>query len=337
MLYPDVQILITLRCNLPCLNCVKLCGMKSVTGLDYTKSDMTIGQIEHFIDSVKSLSHYPHPILGKVCVTGGEPLLHTKVKEIVNLLERELVNSGLAEMVFINSNAVLEPPPELKKYVITWSTAQVKELVHNVMLWHPTELGPKFGLGPPLTYKTCKGGAGQYALLLTHNGYSMCYGADGYIRLFCLDHLIIDYLPAGVNEFPVDRMDDVCQHCVFGYGNDVLPRDWEYGRPVSTQYSKEAQLNRRGRSITKQFPERGAIVAPVVTDNKSIDSINVQTIIRNICNGEYDDSIVMQVVAKVIDANNTTLAIALMDRWLTNTKSNVKKIVEDKLAEINKI
>jgi hypothetical protein len=67
--YLDLQI--TLRCNAHCANCIKLCGMDSLTGLDYSDTDLTSQQLDAIIaDAGAADARIDHLV-----VTGGEPLL----------------------------------------------------------------------------------------------------------------------------------------------------------------------------------------------------------------------------------------------------------------------
>ena len=50
----NIDLCVTLRCTAACPNCVRFCNMSAVTGLDYSDSDMTMGQIAEFIRQVQS-------------------------------------------------------------------------------------------------------------------------------------------------------------------------------------------------------------------------------------------------------------------------------------------
>ena len=238
----NLDILITLRCNATCRNCIEFCNMQDVTGLDYSDSDMTLGQIDHFIDQVRASGR--RPVFGNVTVTGGEPLLHPDVVAIVHRLE-PLVAEGILGNLCVNSNRILAPPPGLESYIINFVLPKDKWKVHRVVLRHPDDLP-----GQKYTYATCT----QYrknTVVLSYQGYSVCCAGDAYARLFCLDDLISQEIP----ERAPDGIDKVCRHCPFSI-ESTLPLERNDGRPVSQIYAAEAAKNAAGRTINTRFPER---------------------------------------------------------------------------------
>lgn len=238
-----LDLCITLRCNSFCKNCIILCNKKKITGLDYSDSDMTLNQIDNFIHQVKLLDKNT---IGSVNVTGGEPLLHPDLEIIIDKLE-ELVKLNYINTLQINSNKILTPPKNLEKYIVNYSLPENNYKIHQTVLLHPIE----FSKYPNQTFQGCN----HYrrdTIVLTYMGYSRCCAATGYIRLFCLEELIIDYLPESLAKFPIDQMDKVCIHCPFGH--DTLPLEKDAGFPVSLIYLSEGIKNRSGRQITKRFP-----------------------------------------------------------------------------------
>ena len=97
---------------------------------------------------------------------------------------------------------------------------------------------------------------------------SVCAG-DGYIRLFQLNHLVIDFFPRDYYDFPLPRMDNVCQHCPFG---TVPAKQRDVGRPVSPIYAAQFRTGERGGvSPPVSYPRSpGANAAPFAnTDHRS--------------------------------------------------------------------
>jgi hypothetical protein len=241
---PVLDIQITLRCNARCRNCIEFCNMEDKTGLDYTDSDMTMGQIDHFIEQMKQKNR--RNVFNTVYVTGGEPLLHPQIENIVGKLE-ELHQQSYFKDLLINSNMILSAPPGIAQYIINWHLPKDNPSCHQVALLHPTDFDDH-----PRTYKTCM----HYRkdrVVLNYLGYSRCCAADGYIRLFGMGDLILDYLPDSINAFP--KMDHLCQHCPFG-SEDVLPLEKDRGCPVSDIYAREARKNQSGRKIAKRYPAK---------------------------------------------------------------------------------
>jgi len=236
----NLDLCITLRCNNYCLNCIKFCNKDKTTGLDYSDSDMTMEQINNFINQVKTLD--TKNLFTSITVTGGEPLLHPDIKEIMIKLE-ELKKLSYVKILWINSNKIIKAPESLKKYIVNYSEVDKKPQIHNVALLHPSDFN-----GKTMAYKTCKHYR-KKTIVLTYMGYSICCAADGYIRLFGMKDLISDKLPTYKL---IKKMDKICKHCPFG-NDDILPFEKDIGCPVSDIYKKEAEKNRLGRKITKRF------------------------------------------------------------------------------------
>jgi hypothetical protein len=243
-----VDLQITLRCNVKCPNCIKFCNMKDSTGLNYSDSDMTMGQIDNFIQQIRDFKH--KSMYQNICITGGEPLLHPNIEEITLKLEI-LRQDGHFKDLTINSNLTLDIPPILRKYIINHSEPKNNNEVHNTALLHPLDFG-----GKQYTFDSCthyrKG-----TIVANYMGFSVCCAGDGFIRLFGYDDLILDHLPPTMEGFPLKEMDKVCMHCPFsnqGNDGDILPTEKEEGCPVSRVYAKEANKNKLGRKITKRLP-----------------------------------------------------------------------------------
>ena len=112
-----LDICVTLRCNAYCKNCLRFCNLKDITGLDYSDSDMTMGQIDYFIDQMRALKG--QFMLRSLNLSGGEPLLHPQIVEIVERLE-VLRREGLVRSLTVNSNEVVTAPECLKTYIINY-------------------------------------------------------------------------------------------------------------------------------------------------------------------------------------------------------------------------
>lgn len=233
-LYPAVDLQLTLRCNLKCADCIKFSSMKRQTGLDYSESDLTWSQLQRFIVNVESIrERTQRKVIGVLTVTGGEPLLHPEVDKFVEELDRHLLKLGIVERLQVNTNGVKAPSDYLRPFCVTFLEADKKNTHHDPVLLHPGKRAS--------TFRSCK----HYrkgTVVANYQGYSQCCAADGYIRLFALEHLIHAELPD--NGLPVDRMDDVCKHCPFG-----VPGKVHSG--VATVYQEQAELNRKGRRVLK--------------------------------------------------------------------------------------
>lgn len=243
---PNLDICITLRCNAHCKNCIELCNMQEVTGIDYSDSDMTLSQIDNFIDQVQAQGR--QQVFDQVGVTGGEPLLHPQVEEIVKRLDR-LYAVGIFKNLYINSNLKIPAIPSLKKYILNYTPLEKKPLIHNTMLLHPTDIG-----ATPKTRVQCT----HYrkdTWVLNYLGFSLCCAGDAYGRLFGRQDLILDHLPKSVKDFP--NMDAICLHCPFS-SDDLVPLEKDRGCPVSSIYAAEIVKNKQCSRLTKRFPGKCA-------------------------------------------------------------------------------
>jgi hypothetical protein len=244
MIYPSLDIQITLRCNGSCLNCIEFCGMARLTGLDYSGADVSLEQVQQLKEELQSLStERGGPVVDVLCITGGEPMLHRELAQIVDLL-KPLIGAGVANKLIVNSNLIVRME-ELEPYLVNYSTIAEKPLVHNTVLLHPTEIQSTLP-----TFESCKHYR-KWRPVWNVYGYSLCCAGDGYIRLFCLDELIVPRLPESYSGFPLDKMDLVCRHCPFGCDTEVFERD--RGCPVSTIYQEQAKLNRAGRKLKSRY------------------------------------------------------------------------------------
>lgn len=246
-IFDNINIQITLRCNMNCLNCIKFCNMENITGLDYSNTDMNLGQIKSFIDNVKQHKNENLKVIESVSITGGEPLLNPSVVDIVNTIEYELVRTGLVGKVYINSNLTIDPHPEIEQFIVNFSKPEHNALIHNIVLLHPFDF-----ISQSPTFKTCSHYR-KWRIVLNCYGYSLCCAGDAYIRLFNLEDLIIDNLPGSYDGFPLNKMDAVCQHCPFWADSPPLQKN--LGRPVSQDYAEQAAINKTGRRIMKRFRE----------------------------------------------------------------------------------
>ena len=245
--YETIDFELTLICNFRCKNCIRFCGMREATGIDYSKSELTMGQVENFIDQVECVFRKTGKrVFQNMILSGGEPTLHPRLLDILKLLTTKLVSKDMAKNIWVNSNLVKEPIAEIKDITINFTTVQDKPKEHIAVLYYE-------GGDPTKTYFDCKSILNKNKIVFSYQGYNLCCWADGYIRLFCAEDLFLDRLPESIEGFPLDKMAKVCGYCCAN-NKSLFERD--VGSPISDVFAKEIEKNLAGRRITKIFPEK---------------------------------------------------------------------------------
>jgi hypothetical protein len=95
----SLELQIILACNWHCIACDQGSQFSS---FDFVKrGTMTLDQVRHFIGEMKSANTY----IGRIRILGGEPTVHPKFKEIVELLHSELVPSHVGQLEVITNGS----------------------------------------------------------------------------------------------------------------------------------------------------------------------------------------------------------------------------------------
>ena len=240
--YEIIDIITTLRCNAACPNCVHFCNRKDL-GLNYQDSDLTDEQIELSFEDITRLGKNSVHLL---MISGGEPLLHPKIEYIVSKAQKLMMDS-IIDKFCVESNLILKAPQSIQPFLINGTTPDKNINKHKVVLMHPDDI-PE--MRP--TYRTCPNIIAKNKASFWYKGWTNCCVSHGYIRLLKLDYLILPHLPLNINGFPLERMDDVCQHCVFGCKNPKYEKD--LGAPISSTFKR--LIIEKSSNIKKyQFPE----------------------------------------------------------------------------------
>lgn len=238
---PSLNIMITLRCNGYCKNCVEFCCRQEDTGLDYFDSDMTVGQIDNFIREVRSSE--PRIRFSDISITGGESLLHPDVVEIT---QKVIQLREYYKRFWVDSNLSIVAPASISRYIENSSLPKDNYKIHQVSLLHPSEFGSE-----KRTRQQCVQ-RGKTAWVLNYQGFSLCSMGDAFIRLFGREDMILDHLPTSFEDF--GNIDEICEHCSWSR-RESLPFERDVGNPVSLIYQEEAKKNKLGRKINKRYPE----------------------------------------------------------------------------------
>lgn len=246
--FESLEVVITLRCNLSCRNCIRLCNSTVTTGLDYVGLDMALADVRRIIGDISDVYESTgQQVLGTLCLTGGEPTMHPELESMLALCRALLPPYMVGELV-VNVNRTRPVPASVEPYVVHWWSPEEKAQLHQCALVSPTDPPPGFPHQGGRTWDTCEHYR-KHRLVATVHGYGLCCAAEGYTRLLHVPELLVGKLPASLDGFP--RPDPVCQHCAFGAPVAILERD--HGRPVSRVFDESAHLNRKGRRMPEKL------------------------------------------------------------------------------------
>lgn len=202
----NVVLNVTKRCNLRCPDCNQLCNL-----FPNRDEDMSVDQVKRFIAQAKGVP------MGHILVSGGEPLLHPQITEILDLL----LESKLAG-VKVNTSGVINLTP--------WSGRPIKWLANlPTRKKHISFMQAAVDHGTP--WVCCRSHV-LCGFNLDCYGYTPCAPGATIIRAFGLEHLYRDELPT-----EVWGMEELCKYCGHGLvglkdrplsmaGNDVPSASW---------------------------------------------------------------------------------------------------------------
>ena len=217
------EIDITYKCNLKCINCNRSCTQAP------TDIEMPVAQVKAFVKQ-----SIERPIAWKrIRILGGEPTLHSRIFDIVDLLTAYQRDYNPSVRLVIGTNffgnkvhRVLEKLPET---IVIKSTLKSS----RVNLFKP------FNVAPVDTmlhrFSDYSGGCRiieDCGMGLTPSGYYMCAVAGGIDRIFGY-HLGRPELPGEADKF-VDQMSAFCRLCGhFGF-------QWPTRTPKQSKTWREA-------------------------------------------------------------------------------------------------
>lgn len=196
------EIDITYKCNLKCINCNRSCSQAP------DDTEMPVSMIEAFIrESVEKKAEWK-----RIRILGGEPTLHSRIFDIIELLEdyRSAYNPGVRLVLCTNffGRKVHEVLEKLPGSIIIKSTLKTS----RVNLFKPFNVAPvdtrlnrfsDFSVGCRIIAKCGLG--------LTPSGYYMCAIAGGIDRIFQY-HLGRESLP-DQSDIMADQMSAFCRLC----------------------------------------------------------------------------------------------------------------------------
>ena len=215
----SVELEITLRCNHACPSCSRHCNI-----FDYGPTDMSMLEIEKFVKEAQASKG-----VKILSVMGGEPTIHPRFVDIVELLHQDLVKPGVVGLLRIATNGK-KPLPRLsfKPATVVSLPSQKK---HRYSFIAPQDSG-QATLNCRVPY-TC-------GVALNKFGYSPCGAGGAVARLFGLGQFIRDRLPSSPEEF-IDYRNLLCTLC---QASAMKPKMSHRDRTPSRSYLKI--LEKRG-------------------------------------------------------------------------------------------
>jgi len=211
-----LEINLTLRCQLSCAYCNRICGLTKHKE-DY-QQEMTLEQIDKLIDDLKRTN----TIITKCKVLGGQPTLN---KDFVNIWNRIVSVPELITFVKLETNHV-DPLPliDMPKHAKIQGRS-ISRKHHIPFPWSPKDYGIKVKIGNCAQMKRC-------GYSLSAKGYLPCSQAIAECYLLGVD-LYKKELPLGWTQ---EELKQICEHCT-----ENMDRSW-----------KEKFCNRDIRTFTKE-------------------------------------------------------------------------------------
>jgi organic radical activating enzyme len=189
----NIELEITLQCNISCPQCSRHCNLFS-----YGNSDMTMEQIRKFIEEVRS-SKVP---VNKVMIIGGEPTVHPNFQEIVISLYESLVKTQKIKILKITTNGIREIPESIRHLPIDIKKSPLSEKKHRCQFIAPRDTGQEM--------QSCDV---PYVCGMALNcfGYSPCGAGAAIARLFGMRDFIRYTLPSRLADF--GDLSELCSLC----------------------------------------------------------------------------------------------------------------------------
>ena len=212
----NMELNITLQCNLACPNCNRLCNIYR-----NRTEHMSIDQIKKFIEQAKAGGG-----VNKLKVLGGEPLLHPQFVEIYDLLCSAAKDKVINSIKIESNKTIAQPKVEHYKFVC-WKGRGQRKKKHQPFVWSPRDLGFETGPQPRCPQIT------KCGYSLDKYGYLPCSLAIMITRLFGTTHLYR-------HEFPKSLwgLDELCSNCIFS-----MTPEWrkQFSSKSCLQHTKEDQ------------------------------------------------------------------------------------------------
>jgi len=207
-LISHVQIEITSRCNIGCIQCDRNCGAAPAG------PDMELDQIWKFVeDSIKNKKAW-----NRIDIIGGEPTLHHKLDKIIEMIGIYIKQYPHTK-VRLSTNGLGDKCIEVLKTIPSWinirnSGKVSKEQHHSQYRDAPVDSN--------ITHVRACSVPWRCGMGLTYNGYFPCGAGASLARIFGLDigiKNIVDLNPDSIKK----QMLQLCKYC--GHSNSMEKKD----------------------------------------------------------------------------------------------------------------
>jgi len=213
----------TLRCTQSCPECNRFCHLD---WYDQSDSDMTMEQVERFVTQVETSGRR----IGQVTLIGGEPMLHPQLAEIIDMLQRRLVDPRLAKRVKLATNGdLLHKLPVHVCHGLHIKVDAATRKGHRCLMAAPKDTGQEtMALGTCHTPLHC-------GLAINCYGYWPCGAGGSIARLFDLRRYLRTRLPKNLSDF--GNLQTLCELCqafvtrkarmLYGQDDNTPTKSWQ--------------------------------------------------------------------------------------------------------------
>lgn len=225
----NLELNITLQCNLACSNCNRLCHIYR-----NRTEHMSLEQIDKFIKQAKAGGG-----INKLKVLGGEPLLHPQFIDIYRMLT-DAAKEGIIRVIKIESNKTI-PHPNVEGFpFVSWKGRIQSKKKHQPILWSPKDLGVIKGAQPQCSQIS------KCGFSLDKYGYLPCSLAIMLSRLFGMTDLYRYDLPT--SPWGLDKL---CPDCIFSM--DAEWRSHHSSKRLSEHTIEEKSPTLRFKEALEKF------------------------------------------------------------------------------------
>jgi len=230
----NVQIHITDACNIGCNNCDRCCGLAR------SPEHMSVEQIEHY---------FAYDFLNKtkrIDIIGGEPLVHPKFKEIIQVFEKHRQSMPRTKIRLTTNGTVnTELLKDLPKWISVRNSA--KDTSCQEYKFEAFNIAPIDKGFHSHNVQSCSI-PWRCGIALTKYGFFLCGAGYGVARVFGLDIGIQKYTDLTISNLKAQKH-VLCQYC--GHSRSIVKKkegqqtsktwdnafkDYKNSRPILTRY-----------------------------------------------------------------------------------------------------